>query len=185
MATPGSVGRIRKLHFLLRAACGCAPCTAGSSPRLAGSENIRRKVSDRAHNPSPAQAVRPRSAATTWFDDARRASSNHLLPSRKFERGRAGKGFQGAFQQVSLRRGRRACAQKVCQLFEPAQNACAECPRCDRVTGELRSRLAAEISLLINHALNVGMPSSREAVVQLASSRACRRTGQKAGGSCD
>ena len=118
------------------------------------------------------------------FDDARRASSNHLLPSRKFERGRAGKEFQGAFQQVSLRRGRRACAQKVCQLFEPAQNACAECPRCDRVTGELRSRLAAEISLLINHALNVGMPSSREAVVQLASSRACRRTGQKAGGSC-
>ena len=59
-----------------------AGLAAGSSPRLAGSENIRRKVSDRAHNPSPAQAVRPRSAATTWFDDARRASSNHLLPSR-------------------------------------------------------------------------------------------------------
>ena len=45
---------------------------ARSSPKLAGSENIRRKVSDRAHNPSPAQAIRPRSAATTWFDDARR-----------------------------------------------------------------------------------------------------------------
>ena len=49
---------------------------------------------------------------------------------------------------------------------------------------DVQPRSAAEINLLLNHAPNVGAPSLREAVVQLASSRACRRTGQKAGGSC-
>ena len=86
--------------------------------------------------------------------------------------------------QLSLQRGRRACAQQVCQLFEPAQNACAECLRCARVAGERRSRRAAEIKLLLNYALNVSTTSPQEAVVQLESSRACRRTGQKAGGAC-
>ena len=133
--------------------------TAGSSPRLAGSDNSRRKVSDRACCTSPVQAVRPRRAATTWFDDARRASSNHLLPSGKLLRGRAGKVHQTWNLQLSLQRGRRACAQQVCQLFEPAQNACAECLRCARVAGERRSRRAAEIKLLLNYALNVSTTS--------------------------
>ena len=60
---------------------------AGSSPRLAGSENSRRKVSDRWFYPALDSAVRPLRAATTWLDDARQASSNHLLLSRKVERG--------------------------------------------------------------------------------------------------
>ena len=70
----------------------------------------------------------------------------------------------------------------MCQPFEPAQNACAECPRCVRVAGELRSRRAAEINLLVNCALNVDIRSSREALVQQLSSRACRLTAWEAGG---
>ena len=112
---------------------------AGSSPRLAGSDNSRRKVSDRACCTSPVQAVRPRRAATTRFDDARRASSNHLLLSGKLLRGRAGEVHQGENLQLSLRLGRRAWAQKVCQLVEPAQIACAECPRC--ATSQASSRV--------------------------------------------
>ena len=45
--------------------------------------------------------------------------------------------------------------EQVCQLATPAQIACAECPGCARVAGELTSRRAAEINLTINYALNV------------------------------
>ena len=50
----------------------------------------------------------------------------------------------------------------MCQLATPAQIACAKCPGCTRVAGELRSRRAAEINLTINYALNVDMSSSRK-----------------------
>ena len=68
----------------------------------------------------------------------------------------------------------------MCQLATPAQIACAECSGCARVAGELRSRRAAEINLTINYALNVDMSCSREALVQLQSSRACHAIGCEA-----
>ena len=154
---------------------------AGTSPRLAGSDNSRRKVSDRACCTSPVQAVRPRRAATTRFDDARRASSNHLLLSGKLLRGRAGEVHQGENLQLSLRLGRRAWAQKVCQLVEPAQIACAECAGCARVAGELRSRRATEIYVLTAYAPSGRQACSAEELVRLVSPRACRCTSLEAG----
>ena len=151
------------------------------SPRLAGSDNSRRKVSDRACCTSPVQAVRPRRAATTRFDDARRASSNHLLLSGKLLRGRAGEVHQGENLQLSLRLGRRAWAQKVCQLVEPAQIACAECAGCARVAGELRSRRATEIYVLTAYAPSGRQACSAEELVRLVSPRACRCTSLEAG----
>ena len=68
---------------LTSAHLGLDPAAGGSSPRIAGSENIGRFVSDPRCCTSPVQAVRPRRAPTTLFDDARRASSNHLLPEPK------------------------------------------------------------------------------------------------------
>ena len=61
---------------------------AWSSPRWLGSVNLARKVTDLCCCTNAVAAVRPLRAATTWLDDARQASSNHLLASRKVERGR-------------------------------------------------------------------------------------------------
>jgi hypothetical protein len=120
----------------------------------------------------------------TWSDGARRASSKtRTWLSRR--------GTNAKLLRICSSRSDSAAhhenrEEQVFQLATPAQIACgcAECPGCARVAGELRRRRAAESNLLVNHALNVGTPSSREAVVQLTSSRACRRTGQKAGRSC-
>ena len=131
-------------------------------------------MSDRACCTSPVQAVRPRRAATTRFDDARRASSNHLLLSGKLLRGRAGEVHQGENLQLSLRLGRRAWAQKVCQLVEPAQIACAECAGCARVAGERRSRRATEIYVLITCSLPTRRAGARHAP-QKSLCDSCRR----------
>ena len=69
-----------------------ATCEAGSSPRLAGSENIRRFVSDPLFYPPRVAAVRPLRAAGAWSDGARDAPSDHPLSSRKLEHGGAGSG---------------------------------------------------------------------------------------------
>ena len=146
----------------------------GSRPRWLGSEVFCRKGSDRWFCPSRVLAVRTQRAVGTWFDDAHEASSNHLLLSGKLLRGRAGEVHQGENLQLSLRLGRRAWAQKVCQLVEPAQIACAECAGCARVAGELRSRRATDIYVLTAYAPSGRQACSAEELVRLVSPRACR-----------
>ena len=63
------------------------------------------------------------------------------------------------------------CASSQHQLRSPA---CAKCPGCTRVAGELRSRRAAEINLTINYALNVDMCPAHETLLFSFSCRVLR-----------